>query len=87
MSKVMHIVFTGRLSETKKQLQSEVENYGHVWQSKVDWRTDLVVVGHRDQSHIDRGSGKESQKERDGKVHNCKIVRVTTIEDMIEYFV
>ena len=87
MSKRMYIVFTGRLDETKKELQKQVENYGHVWQNKVDWRTDLVVVGHRDQSFIDKGMGKASQKERDGASHNCRIVRVSTIEDMIEYFV
>lgn len=87
MSKVMNIVFTGRLKETKDELRKQVENYGHTWQNRVDWHTDLVVVGHRDQSFIDKGYGKESKKEREAKRYNCRIVRVTSIEDMIEYFV
>lgn len=87
MSKVMRIVFTGRFKETKKQLRAKVEGYGHIWQSSVHHTTDLVVVGYRDQFHIDNGSGMKSLKEREGVLHRCKIIHISSIDDMVEYFV
>jgi len=83
----MNIVFTGKLKETRKELEAEVERFGHQLEKRVTADTDLVVVGVREERFLAQGFSAVSKKEHEAKMRGIQIVRVGTIEDMLEYFV
>jgi len=87
MRTIKNIVFTGKLEETRKELEVELKNYDVTLQKSVTWDTDIVVVGVRGQHFIDGGYGKKSGKESAALEKGIKIIHVDTIVDMLEYFV
>ena len=70
--KSMNIVFTGTAMVNGKHYDREgltkvAETYGHAVQKKVNWNTDLLVVG--DETH-------ETTKKRDALRLRTKIVKI-----------
>ena len=87
MRTIRNIVFTGKLEETRKELELELKNYNVTLQKSVNYDTDIVVVGVRGQHFIDGGYGSKSAKEKAAFNKGIKIIHVNTIEDMLEYFI
>jgi len=79
----MNIVFTGKIEETRKEVEAFINSHGHHFQKSVNWDTDLLVVGKRG-AHFD---DKKSTKEHEADHRNVQIIRVQTLDDMLEYFV
>ena len=82
----MNIVFTGKLEETRKELETELYQLGHNLQKTVNYETDILVVGTRAQRFIEDGR-KKSSKEISAESKAVRIIHVNTINDMLEYFV
>lgn len=82
----MNIVFTGKLEETRKELEVFLNRIGHHLQKSVTWDTDMLVVGIRAERFVEDGR-KISTKEMKARGKGVKIIHVETIESMMEYFV
>ena len=79
----MNIVFTGKIEETRKEVEAFINSHGHNFQKSVNWQTDLLVVGQRAAHFTDKKSTKEHEAENRG----IKIIHVQTLDDMLEYFI
>ena len=82
----MHIVFTGKLEETRKELEITLDELGHHLQKSLTYQTDMLVVGVRAERFVEDGRRK-STKEIKAEDHGIKIIHVNSINDMLEYFV
>lgn len=79
----MNFCYTGKIAETRKEIQDYIEGFGHTFQKKVSWETDVLVVGERGAGFKDP----ESKKEKEAISFGIRIVRVSKLDDMLEYFI
>ncbi len=80
----MNIVFTGKIKETRKELEASLNRGGHQLQKKVEWNTNLLVIGKRKQALIEKGMPK-SKKELAADSKGIKTIHVESLTEMIQY--
>jgi len=82
----MTIVFTGKIAETRKEIEKECKLHGIRMDSRVTYSTDVLFVGKRAKHFIDEGSEK-SKKEIDAEQKNIQIEFIDSLDMIVEYFI
>ena len=83
----MTIVFTGKLEQTRNEIEKMCENAGIRMEKAVTYNTDVLFVGSRAEHFIKDGYGKKSKKEKDAYSKSVKIEYITSIDEILEYFI
>ena len=82
----MRMVFTGKLEETRKEIEANCKNAGIQMDKAVSYNTDVLFVGVRAQHFIDEGM-KLSSKEIAAREKGVDIQYITSIDEIAEYFI
>ena len=83
----MRMVFTGKLNEGRKEIEVMCKNAGIIMEKTVTYNTDVLFVGARAEHFINDGYGSKSTKERAADNKGVKIEYITTIDEILEYFI
>jgi len=79
----MTFCYTGKIAETRKEIQEYIEGYGHEFNKTVSWDTEVLVVGQRGAGFDNPKSKKQLQAEKNG----IRIIFIEKLDDMLEYFI
>jgi len=79
----MTFCYTGKIVETRKELEEFIVNHGHEFHKSITWDTEVLAVGKRGVQFTDKKSKKQVEAEQKG----IRIIHIEKLDDMLEYFI